>query len=451
MAVTYTAEVSVDGIVATPNPDPTITWPPAIFDYPAFYTRVGLIVADYRGNRWVASYGVFPTDSSAGPVVFQSFSQLNARGNTIFVPDGPDPFTWATIENNVFTPGSASYTGGGTIAVIKDLGAGTITVSTPAGSASQLLTTNDSIRTNSAANTTPLIPVGIAIQSVVPQDGGIHDPESTDTVAQFFNFEAKRNTIVTYAQPLSAANPGTWFLTADESFDRFGGGSSDPATFFIETQLTTRYRMEVQTSVVTYPPWAIANFWRLFATVPPEEYGTDVDTAPEHGLMWRGGPDINDGTVMLVQRTFDNARAWETWTAFNDPATQNRSPTVCWYNQQLNLTWYDGSAIRNSRSLDGGKNWAMPTTIPFVGTNPRRVVDKQGGGSFFFYFDIDDLKVVVTYDNGGSWFGPFLVMASAGAQQIDADFVPDGSLVVSFFLAGIWTQLRSRDFARSWS
>jgi len=456
MAVVFTAEVSLDGITATPNPDPSITFPPGFGTQPAFYTAAALIVSDYQGNRWLARFGVTPTDSSGGPVSFKSDMRLIPRGNKTPTIDAPDPWTWGFgfQEASATSPGSGAYLSGGTITVTKDLNTSQIKITTPIGTAAGLLTANDGLRLNSALNNTPLIPIGIGLYSIVPQDGGVHNPEATDSHVRFYNFYARRNGLITFGHPLSAADPGLFNATADASFDVFGSPSSDPASFFTESQLTSRYTMDIATTIGVYPVWAQADFWRLFATVPPQTHSTDMDRASSHGVVWRGGTDIDDGTVMLVQRTFDNAGSWETWTAFSDPSASNDSPTVTWYNERLNLTWFDGTNIRENHSLDGGINWSVPTTIPFTGTNPRRVVDRTGGGAFYFYFgggSGDDLLVVITYDNGASWEGPYTVAGTVGAQQIDAEFMPDGSLVASLFVAGVWTQYRSRDLGHTWS
>lgn len=452
MSSVWRAEVSFDNVIATPAPDPTITWP-VIGSNPAFWTGIGLIVSDGAGNQWIAAYGVIPTDSSLGPVVFKTFSTLIPRGRAFSFVDAADPWTWGFgfTDAQFFTAGSAIYTGGGTLAVTKNFGTNQITLTTPAGSATGTLNGNDTLRINSALNDTFIFPAGLAFTFSVPQDGGVHDPEATQSQVEFFDMQGKKDGILFFQHHLSSADPGVFFATAKESFTTAGTVGSDPSAFVVESQLTTRYLFNEQTSVITYPSFMRGNFWRNFATIPPMDNGTDMDIAPEHGVVWRGGADTSDGTVMLMQRTFDNAHSWETWTVFSDPTTSNGSPTVNWYNGRLYLTWFDGTNIRIARSLDGGRNWSVPTTIPFAGTNPRRVVDRTGGGAYLFYFVSGDLRVVVTYDGGGSYEGPYTIAGTVLAQQIDAEFVPDGSLVVSLFVSGNWTQYRSRDLGRTWS
>jgi hypothetical protein len=94
----------------------------------------------------------------------------------------------------------------------------------------------------------------------------------------------------------------------------------------------------------------------------------------------------------------------------------------------------------------------MPTTLPFAGTNPRKVIDRQGFGAWYFVFQSAGLQCYISSDNNATFDGPFLVVASppAIAQQIDAEFVPNGSLLVSIFIAGVLSQFRSNDLGRSW-
>jgi hypothetical protein len=456
----WRCEISVDNIIATPNPDPALT---GIGGNPAFFTYVGFVIKDGVGNLWVCQYGVIYTDPMLGPVTFDSFVSVKPFGTAPFNVDGPDPFTWGfgVFEISLSTSGSGGYTGGGTLALVKDTAANTLTAITPIGTASAALATNDSIRLNSAVNDTPIVPVGFGLSFSVPQDG-IHNPEATDSQAEFFNMRLLKDGIQQFNIPLSSAHPGTWFATAPQSFqdgpstgDGFGGyngiSGSDPSVFKVESQLTTRYLIECQTSVVTYPSFATGDFWRFAARVPPFGNSLDMDLAPEHGIVWEGFPDIDDGSTMLVRRTFDNGHSWETWTVFQDDTNSDNSPTVSWYNGRLYVDWFNGTNMVQARSLDGGRHWDLPVTIPFTGTFPRRVVDRVGGGSFLFFFDTGDLKVVITYDGGATYQGPITVVSPATPQQIDAEFMPDGSLVVALVNnVGAIVQYRSRTLGRTW-
>src|SRR5207253_2287168 len=128
------------------------------------------------------------------------------------------------------------------------------------------------------------------------------------------------------------------------------------------------------------------------------------------------------------------------------------SPTLTWGNSGLYLCWHNGNNIVESKSLDGGASWEMPVTLPFTGTNPRRLSDKNGGGSFYFFINNSgDAQVAISYDGGISFYGPFPIVTNIGAQQLDAEWAPDSSIVFSYSDAGIWKQLRSRDLGRTWA
>ncbi len=90
--------------------------------------------------------------------------------------------------------------------------------------------------------------------------------------------------------------------------------------------------------------------------------------------------------------------------------------------------------------------------ISFAGTNPRRLIDPDGGPTLLFFITSGgDLQAALTYDGGASYLGPFTVVADVGAQQIDAEWAPDGSIVLTYSTGGFWRQKRSRDQGRSWT
>lgn len=443
-------------------PDPAIvTVVPIGRNCNVFEAFIVFMAADGRGNEWAVTAGV-TADTVAGLTEFHATYELLYRPTHPSFNPGPNPFTWFTFTSRALvdeTPGGAgsAYTSGGTIGIEKDFTTNHITLITPIGSVTRLLDENDALLLHTGLNDTYLYPVGHGATFILPADG-VHSPEDVDHQVQVYDFQGRRDGLIFFAVPMSAADPGTWFGFTTAGFDVDSLAVTLPSAYHAEIQLTSRFLLEQMVGIANYPPvvgsfpepFQKGDIWRTYTTVPPISNDTDMDTR-RTDAVWRAGPDVRDGSVMLVQRTFDNAHSWETWTAFSDPATSNNSPTISWYNERLYLTWFDGTNIREARSLDGGVHWDVPTTIPFAGTNPRRVVDRTGGGTFYFYFDGDDLNVVASYDSGATFFGPYSIALAVGAQQLDAEFVPDGSLVVSLFVAGVWTQYRSRDLAVTWS
>lgn len=452
--------ISFDGVLNSPAP----AGPYPNANHPALTSAVCLSVHDGMGNFWVASCGLTLVPDGMGNLIGGQFCQLSSRQTKppFFVDADIDPWTWFAGGASTSSAGVAAYLAGGTLSILKNFGANLITVSSPCGAVSVALDADDFFRTNSGLNDTPLYPGGFGFSYIFDN---VTNPPVTSTVqASFFNFLAQKDGITVFAIPLSAADPGTWFVFNDYLFDNTLGGEeyvngiglTGIGNPIAAAQTTLRYVLTA--SLSSGPPFGSTpaqtteDFWKTYGLNPPLSNDTDMDAAPEHGIVWRAGPDVRDGSTMLVQRTFNNAGSWETWTAFQDDTTSNSSPTVTWYNQALYLTWFDGTNIQEVRSMDGGQNWNMPTTIPFTGTNPRRVIDRTGGPSLYFFFDASNhLQVVATYDSGASYEGPFTVASSVSPQQIDAEFMPDGSIVVSINVLGALTQFRSRDLAHTWS
>jgi hypothetical protein len=452
MADLWRAEISWDGIIATPPPDPALTAGDLISSPQKFMaTSLAFMVGDGAANFWVATAGL-GADISGGAAEFQAqFNLVQKANKPPFFLDDPDPFIWgafwtSTGLNQPAGSAGAAYFAGGQLVVEKDFLNNKITLITPIGNIVRTLNEHDVGTINSGLNDTPLFPKGMGLQYSIPQDG-VHSPVNIDTRAQFFNMYQLRNGIIRAGNTLHSDDPGIWQPTI---YDINTVAAPFGPFYLTETQAPSRYVLEGIISAGSYPASMEFDIYRFAGAQPPVDNGTDMETGL--GVLWKGGPSENDGSTMRVARSFDNAHTWDAVTAFSDITTSNNSPTLTWYNDRLYLTWHDGSFIRQSRSQDGGHTWEMPTTIPFVGTNPRRVIDRTGGGSYYFYFNgAGDLLVVITFDSGATYEGPFTVAAAVGAQQIDAEFAPDGSIVVSLFVAAVWTQYRSRTLGHTWS
>jgi len=369
-----------------------------------------------------------------------------AVAGVLALPPGPNPnlFPLARafwLGDHVFDAldGGVAFTAGGIFAIEKNTTTGDLRFITPMG------TWNTTSLSAGLPTSTEIRPLSVGIILRV-QD--FFFPPTTPAQSidiHFRNFYGRLNGGVISGAACTAADPGIWLPWA-ESDDFFTLVSLTP------TQQTSDYEallafpsQNLTTSGSSEDAW-----YRPFNG--PDRLGmdtTDMETAPEHGVLWRATASSD---MVLIENSFDNGHSWLMVSAFDDVSTNNSSPSLTWYNQRLYVTWFDGTAIRSSRSLDGGMNWAVPTTLPFTGTNPRHIVDRTGGGSFYFYFDgSGNLKVSITYDGGGSWDGPFTVGSSLTPQQIDAEFAPDGSIITSLFVGGVWTQYRSRDLGVTWA
>ncbi len=336
--------------------------------------------------------------------------------------------------------GGAAFGMGGLFAIEKDTSTGDLRFITPMGTwntscADEGLLTNSQIR--------PLS-VGIWLRAAEYNFPPMTTPQqSVDMTYQ--DFYGRLNGSIISGAHVSSADPGIWMAWAES--DDFSP-SIDLTTMQNAGDYDANLKLPMQ-DLTTFG--SIEDAWyREFngPDVMPMST-TDMGTAFEHGVLWRAAANAD---LVLIERSFDGGHSWEMFVVFTDPLATNSSPTVNWYNHRLAVTWYDGTNIKEAHSVNGGETWGMPITIPFTGTHPRRLTDITGGGSFYFYFDSGpNLLVVVTYDNGGSYDGPFTVAAGLTAQQIDAEFSPDGSIVASYFVAGVWTQKRSRDLGVTWT
>jgi hypothetical protein len=361
------------------------------------------------------------------------------------------PRNWsATYLTPAFsTTDLTALNAGGTLSIQKDYDANLMTFSGPLGTQSVALTALDGLPSvpTTYYNTTPMRARGyseyinFSTPSVAYPAYDIHHGN------RWYSLIGRQNGTIYDQVALTPADPGTWWPLNNINFIE-GVGSIDEGTvpWWQFNQLPARQEILVNVLAASLPDWRIATVWKRRGLA---QSATDMDAAPEHGVLWRASAG---GAMVMVERSFDNGHSWDMFTVFADATTTNSSPTVNWYNHRLAVTWYDGTNIREAHSLNGGQTWGMPITIPYTGTYPRRVTDRTGGGSFYFYFDVTNhLLVVVTYDQGASYLGPYTVASGVTPQQMDAEFAPDGSLVASLFMGTTWTQYRSRDLGVSWS
>ncbi len=465
---TWTCELSLDAYTYTATPNPTGTDPSG--GNRAGWWRVGLeaiclplldqfppgdpVVDDggfyfFTGVSDGTSFDVgFPGIDFPDPGSFQGVTfRLNNEGT------GPNsaPPVWTPIflVPTIFNEDPALVSGTVILSITKDYDGDLMTFVGPLGTQTVALTAIDALPGGPFAyhNTTPMRPRGYSEWHRHPTSNFGNPPyDLTDTVS-YYDLIGKENGVAYDTTALSTGDPGNWYPLATSYFVEGTGTFNNPGLppLWTFSQLATRQKYEGAWLAANEPVW---DHFYITRRRMPLMSGTDMATAHESGVLWRTSAD---GGMVLIERSFDNAHSWEMFLVFADSAVTNSSPTVNWYNHRLAVTWYDGTNIKEAHSLNGGATWGMPVTLPFTGTNPRRLTENNGGGSYYFYFDAGpNLLVSITYDNGGSYDGPFTVAAGLTAQQVDADFSPDGSIVVSYFVAGVWTQKRSRDLGRTW-
>jgi hypothetical protein len=451
----WTAELTVVSATATPGSS-------AGAGGGAVGTAAGycLMAADKHGNLFaltgaaaIASFGAGPTYEWQAS--FGARYKLTTGGG---LNDGADPFTWHTYDGSFGTNGAvatgltqangsngAAYFSGGTLAIVKDFGGGTLTYVTPLGNIVRSLA---EMNGGAANNDDPLFPVGHGHQIDATDPTPVGGGQETSLLKDFW---CLKDGARVYGHSLLPGDRGTWNFWQYDPGSVATDGSGDALNGYLQS-LDFSQAQIVSTFVFGLGYSAAQNDWRTPFEFPNVNRGTDMDQAREHGVLWRAGPDITNEQVLNVERTFDGGRSWQRFQAYFDPTSSNSSPSINWFAQKLYLTWHDGSHIRTSVSVDGGQNWTVPGTFPYTGTNPRHIIDKEGGVGLYFFFVSNDLKVARSFDGGNSFVdgAPLLVVAGVGAQQIDADFAPDGSVVLSLFVGVTWTKYRSRDFGASW-
>lgn len=368
----------------------------------------------------------------------------------------PSPTMWTPITQFQADGGNGgAYLGGGVLSVQKDWANSKYTFTTPLGSVdvpfSWLSNQPPVTYPFWVPSDTPLYAAGIGYAFAYADDS----VDNSGTV-KWFDFYTKKNGTNVYGWHLTAADPGFFDAPFTGRWDTPPGfGSYHPTGVLIPSsagQETSRYREQFSAAAFPAQVYEATDEQRYIAVSSLTGPSIDMEKSVEHGVMYRAYPDLSLPRQMDFQRSFDNGHTWSSpIIAATDPAWINDSPSLNSVEGRLYLTWFNGTSILQARSLDGGRNWNVPVTLPFTGTNPRRIADKNGGPSFLFFINPGgDIKVAVTYDNGASFRGPYTVVTGVGAQQIDAEFAPDSSIVVSYIFGGTWLQKRSRDLGATW-
>jgi hypothetical protein len=365
------------------------------------------------------------------------------------------PLFWPSFFGAPLITGqpTLAFTGGGTITMTKDDAGDLFTATSPIGTISFALSSLDPFLAPfpSYKNPTPMVPQGYGAQFTLASPTFAFPEYAVLYEAQFSNIVAQENGVTYKTYPLTAASHDQFYPDNGLAFDPLAGTVFDVfAPFWVNTQEVSDQKLTAQVTVPDFPAYRIFTYWRSLGSMTR---GSDMEMAREHGLLWRAAPDTATGNSLLVARSFNNGRDWQPFTAYTDPAAANAWPSLNWFAQKLWLTWHDGANIRQSVSVDGGQNWTMPGTFPYAGTNPRHIIDKECGLGLYFFFSGSDLKVARSFDGGQTFIdgSPLTAVAGIGAQQVDAAFAPDGSIVLTVFVAMAWTHYRSRDFGASWS
>lgn len=433
----YRAEVSVDDIdVIGPAPSSD----------PSFLTRAALWFAVFdRFNRYGLGFRVQWNSFGGGPTFeYQSASEGYFRAS-----GGLDPWDWdlvpgTSLEEADGLNGSA-YFAGGTLAIEKDTEAETVTFITPLGSVTKTWAELEALGLGlQIIDASPLQAAGMGHQ--FDKAGG--DPQLEE--AHWFDFFSSQDGEVFHGHELSASDPGVWTFWIEDPV--YGGSGTYPETDNV--QEANRYQ--------TQHSWTLADDTPDFRQDGAREIrywdgdlfnrGVDFVDGPDHLTIWRAGAQPYKPHVLRWGRTHDHGRRWTGGTIVEEVGKTWSSPSLTYWNGRLNVVWTDGTDFYQSFSITGGQTWSEPVTLPFTGTHPRHIRERTSGFACYFFFDGADLMVARSTDDGATFLdaAPIEVYASAGAQQIDAEFAFDGSVFVGFFESGAWRQRRSRNLGLTW-
>lgn len=361
----------------------------------------------------------------SGPDAWHLDDLLDGLGATILI-------TEADGQNG------AAYLAGFTFAIEKDTVAETMRWVTPLGDL--LIAWVD--LPGAAVTDAPMLARDLGHQ--FDRANGVDASET----AHWTNFYAKKDGLIFQGAALTTDDPGTWDPWL---FDSGYGGSGSEAVSDdgqLATDYQTKYRFIAADGFIRagsreVRPWALPLIVNR---------GLDIARSGEHCLLWEASIPSYMPYRVVWRRTEDGGRIWEEGTVYQDVAKVWTSPSASFWEGRVTVVWSDGSAIYEAFSITEGETWSVPTTLPYTGQNPRHVTEWTSGFTLYFFFQGADLYVVRTSDHGHSFLdaAPVLVATAIGSQQIDADWAFDGSIVVTYFVAGVWQQSRSWDMGVSW-
>lgn len=372
-----------------------------------------------------------PTDSDS------STGNVFADG-VIIDPDTSSSYGIADTDTDQET-----YKAGGTLAIEKDTDAETITFICPFGSI-----------VIPFADFTGTIDPDLPIAAVKMGHGFIHwGTDGSYEEARWTELRSYVDGDEFLGHALTSADPGTWGFWNDvsPSIAPPGGSTAGPPAVTENTQLLggykTRFRYNTADGV-------IQTHSRESRTLTTTEGASGIDTCRprEHPMLFQAAVMPFKSKTLSCRKTFIHGYVWERTTIYEEAGKVMESPSISYKGGVLNVFWtYDGVCYR-SHSEDAGEHWTAPVTLAYSGSFPRHIVHPHHPFLLYFFFDGATLKVARSFDSGASFIDAAPIQIESGliAQQIDAEWSHDGSVLVSYFNAGVWTQKRSRDQGLTW-
>ncbi len=410
----YVASVDFGSVAVSPALSPaTVVLPNEIlFDGNTVSGGFVFVAGDMLGNRFSIIIEAVRAQAVPGspPVHWLTTMLCAFRLSTGILTDTLNPWdSWGGGDDAVSgmqfitDPTGGGFFTGGTLSITKDYSNNRVTFTSPIGSYVATLDQAGSLNVTGYAasphNSTPLYPLGIGALGAFPQDITVA-PLSAQATAVFQNFQVTKNGRVLLKHSLHNDDPGSLAVFGTEGFDG--------DYFDANAQLPGGLQLGYLVSPVTYESGPGDEI--LYTTqLPAFSSDVDMELLHEHGILCRAGPGTFQGDQMWFERSFDNGHTWALVVVADATliggGSLYQSPSLNWANSGLYLCWFDGSNMVESKSLDGGANWAAPVTVPAMtgSTNPRRMIDKHGGPNLLFCVEpgTGNLQVAVTYRRRG--------------------------------------------------
>lgn len=342
----------------------------------------------------------------------------------------------------------ASFTGGGTITFVKDYDANKLTVTSPVGTLTLTLSDLDPFLTPafpSYRNTFPLVPQGYGTQFTLADPTMAFPAYSVDYVTKFANILNKQDGVTVQTFPLSVGD-GTNFWPDNGLAFQPGVGTvfGVLAPFWTITQEALDQKVEAKVLAATFPPYRIFTFWRSLTQALP---GINECPLSDTGSVLAVWHPTSAGVMLRITR--DDGHTW-----VDTPVVQGTTSnaTVQYIGGVVYVLYFDGTTIRQTKSLDLGASWSTPVPVGISGTNPFLVAGPNGE-LFYFYCASGNLQLQRSFDGGATLFDatPIIVAAVVTPQTFGAAIAPDRTLVVSYIALGQYFARASRDYGATWS
>jgi hypothetical protein len=404
-----------------------------------FYAYAWINLDPLGPGFWVLVTEMAPTDSA------NATSDIYNDG-LVFEPDGMGGFASYTLRGT--DTEQQTYKTGGMIAVEKDTGAETFTFITPVGSIIVPFAHLEEA-TFSLPAVDPMEPLmAIRMGHGFLRTGGDLEHEQ----ARWTDFRSLIDGDEWHGHTLSSSDPGTWGAWLDVSPGSTPFGSQAGPTQTTENaQLANGYLTRFRYNTADGTRDFYARELRQLNDVMGDG-AIDMARAPEHALIWEAAVLPYKTHQLVWRRSHVSGKLWEKGIIYEEGGKLMEWPSISYQYGVLTVFFSFDGVVYRTHSEDAGENWSTKVVLDYSGSFPRHIIHPDHPYLLYFFFDGSDIKVARSTDSGKTWIdaAPITIDTGIAPQQLDAEWNADGSVLVSYFDAGAWTQMRSRDAGANW-